>query len=649
MCGIVGKLVFDETPVDQALIARMCETIVHRGPDDSGILCDGHVGLGSRRLSIIDIRGGHMPMSNEDESIWIIFNGEIYNFLELRPKLLQAGHQFATSTDTEVIIHLYEEHGVDCLQQLNGMFAFAIWDRPRQRLFLARDRLGKKPLSYALMPWGLVFASEIAAILQDHAIPRELDCEALDLYLALMYVPSPLTIFKAIRKLRPAHYLVWENGQTTIRRYWDIPYGAKRHCTEDEAAEELRALLTDAVRRRLISDVPLGAFLSGGVDSGTVVAIMSRLMNEPVKTFSIGFESESFNELKFARQIAQRYQTEHHEFIIKPQLIDVLPKLIQHYGEPFGDDSAVATYYVSQLARQFVTVALSGDGGDETFGGYPWYDSALHPLKSVPTYVQDGVRSLMAGLRAGSARCTLGAIKATVSGVARPLGELGDPLRAFANRTTFLTKAMRHRLYSNDLRRHIDSIANTPWGIRSLSADQVHWTALDKMFYLDQSIYMVDDILVKVDIASMANSLEVRCPILDYRITEWSAALPDTMKVLNGETKRIFRRAFGELLTPDILARRKMGFSMPVDEWMRNDLHPMAFELLTDRSARERGLLNPIWIREMLARHKNGAANYGLLLWRLLIFEIWARSFGDQINIPQVKHRPVHIPAPLSR
>ncbi|MCL4294785.1 MAG: asparagine synthase (glutamine-hydrolyzing) [Anaerolineae bacterium] len=632
MCGIAGKLNFDRQPVAESAITRMCGAIIHRGPDDSGVLCDHYVGLGARRLSIIDIAGGHMPMSNEEGSIWIVYNGEIYNFLELRQELIQAGHRFATRTDTEVIIHLYEQYGLDCLQYLNGMFAFAIWDQPRQRLFLARDRLGQKPICYALMPWGLVFGSEIYALLQDPAVPRELDYEAIDLYLALMYVPSPLTIFKAIRKLRPGHYLIWENDQVSIRRYWDIPYGVKRDISEEEAAEELCFLLKDAVRRRLISDVPLGAFLSGGIDSSIVVAVMSGLMSEPVKTFSIGYTSESQNELGYAWQLAQRYQTDHHEFIVEPQLVDILPKLSQHYGEPFGDESAVATYYVSKVARQSVTVALSGDGGDEAFGGYIRCISALHPLELIPGHLRNGLHSFTHNIRRGDVRLMFGALRGTVRGVSSALGELNHPLLAFANRMTFLSNSMRQRLYSNDFQRQL-CINGIPWIVRNLSADKKHWDVLDKMFYLDQSIYLPDDILVKVDIASMANSLEVRSPLLDYRVVELSASLPPQMKIRNGETKYIFRRTFGNLLPPEILKREKMGFSIPIDEWIRDDLYPMTLELLTDRSACERGLFNQAWIKEMLERHKNGIGNYARQLWLLLNFEIWYRSVGDRLSV----------------
>lgn len=624
MCGIVGQYNFNGTPVDEHLIRQMNAQLVHRGPDDDGYYMDTVVGFGSRRLSIIDLNTGHMPIGNEDDSVWITFNGEIYNFLELRQDLLLRGHKFKTRTDTEVIVHLYEEYGVDCLQHLNGMFALAIWDSSRQRLLLARDRLGKKPLVYSVLPDGVVFASEIEALRKHPGISTELDYEALDLYMTMMYIPSPFTIYKAIRKLRPAHYLLAEKGQVKIERYWDIPYGHKRKVSKDEAVAELRELMTDAVQRRLISDVPLGAFLSGGLDSSAIVALMSGLMREPVKTFSIGFEADDFNELNFARQIAERYRTDHHEFIVKPELLKVVPELLRHYGEPYGDDSAVATYYVSKLAREHVTVALTGDGGDETFGGYPRYASALNPLRMLPDYIRDGAHSAARSIELRNPRRFLGAFKGTALGAAGIASEIGKPIHAFANRMTFLNTKTRNQLYSENLRKKIK--LSDSWLVRSLPESKAGWLALDKMFYLDQSIYMVDDILVKVDIASMANSLEVRCPILDYRIVEWSASLPPEMKVHRGETKKLFRLAFSDMLPPEILGRQKMGFAMPIDEWIRGELYEITRDYLTDQTSRERGLFNQNRIVDMLDRHKEGSDRYGLQLWLLVMFEIWMRT-----------------------
>ena len=415
MCGIVGRLNFNPQPVSIHLIRAMCDAITHRGPDDWGAYLRGPVGLGSRRLSIIDLEGGHQPISNEDQTIWIVFNGEIYNFLELRSQLLKKGHIFRTRTDTEVIVHLYEEHGVDCLQRLNGMFAFALWDEPRQRLFLARDRLGEKPLVYALRGSSLTFASEIQAVLQDWAVPRELDLQALDLYLTYLYIPSPWTIFTAIRKLPPAHYLVCESGRVEIVRYWEVDFSHKTPLKEAEAIEMLLELLRDSVRQRLISDVPLGAFLSGGIDSSTIVALMSQTVGEPVRTFSVGFEGNELrhNELPYARQIADRFGTRHQELWVSPKVTETLSMLVSHYGEPFADGSAIPTYYICQAAGQHVKVVLTGDGGDEVFGGYDWY-TRLNSFNWFSQTIQawrEGLPRSLAYLRAGDFRRAAGTLR----------------------------------------------------------------------------------------------------------------------------------------------------------------------------------------------------------------------------------------------
>ena len=431
----------------------MADAMSHRGPDDRGTFVSGSIGLGHRRLSIIDLAGGHQPLGNEDNTIRIVFNGEIYNFPELRDFLLAKGHRFRTNSDTEVIVHLYEEHGVDCLRHLNGMFAFALWDAPRQRLLLARDRLGKKPIVYALSESSLSFASEISALLQDPSVEREIDLEALDLYLALTYVPSPWTMIKSIRKLPPAHYLTCERGVTKIERYWDVKFEPRANVSEAQAADEIRSLLEDSVRRRLISDVPLGAFLSGGIDSGTVVALMTRLTGRPVRTFSIGFDNDAYGELKYAREVAQRYGTHHTELSVQPKMVDVLPRLVQHYGEPYGDGSAVPTYYVSKLAGQSVKVVLSGDGGDEVFGGYPWYGAATKHAALARAFVRDGIQALGSALNQRQLRPALGALKGTAVG----LGVAGrgwlNPSKAFERVITFFTPQDRQRLYSPDVRR----------------------------------------------------------------------------------------------------------------------------------------------------------------------------------------------------
>jgi len=639
MCGIAGKLNFNDEPVSQGLIHAMADALAHRGPDDRGSIVRGQVGLGHRRLSIIDLAGGHQPLGNEDDTISIVFNGEIYNFPELRETLLKQGHRFKTNSDTEVIVHLYEEHGVDCLRHLNGMFAFALWDAPRQRLFLARDRLGKKPLVYALTGKSLSFASEIAALLEDRSIPREIDLEALDLYLALTYVPSPWTMIKAVRKLPPAHYLTWEKGATTIKRYWDVAFEPRNHVSEAEAAAEIRSLLEDSVQRRLISDVPLGAFLSGGIDSATIVALMTRLTGRPVRTFSIGFDDDAYGELGYARQVAERYGAVHTELSVRPRMVDVLPKLVRHYGEPYGDGSSVPTYYVSKLAGQSVKVVLSGDGGDEVFGGYPWYVAASRHGDLARAFVRDGVQAVRSAWYNRELRPGLGAAKGTAMGLGVAIKGWRNPPQAFERLITFFAARDRQRLYTAE-------VAQACAG-KSLPSELVQAAMhrhngadfLNQMFYTDHQLYLPDDILVKVDIASMANSLEVRAPFLDYRLVELSASLPARMKVDGTATKRILRQVASDLLPETVLNRPKVGFGLPIDRWMRDDLHGMACDLLLDPSAHVRPLFRSVTVRTLLEQQRSGTARNGYKLWLLLFFELWCREVlagtSNLLSVPQ--------------
>lgn len=631
MCGIGGKLNFDNKPVPKILMQAMAETMAHRGPDDIGIYLEGPVGLNHRRLSIIDLSGGHQPLANEDGTVWIIFNGEIYNFLELKELLVRKGHIFETNSDTEVIVHLYEEYGIECLQHLNGMFAFAIWDEARSRLFLARDRLGKKPLVYALSSNSLTFASEINTLLQDSSIPREIDLQALDLYLTLLYIPSPWTALKAVRKLPPGHYLVWEQGQVKIERYWDVYFKPRENISEVEAVAEIRALLEDSVHRRLISDVPLGAFLSGGIDSSTIVALMTRLTGRPVRTFSIGFDDDTYGELPYAREVAQRYGADHQELLVQPRMVDVLPRLVRHYGEPYGDGSAVPTYYVSQLASQSVKVVLSGDGGDEVFGGYPWYVDAPRHGKLAQAYIRDGIRAVQTAWQKHQLRPMLGAVKGTAVGLSVALQGWQDPPRAFERLITFFNAQQRQQLYSSTAREAIRlELQPSANPVRdTLSRQNGHF--LNQLFYTDHHLYLPDDILVKVDIASMANSLEVRSPFLDYRLVELSASLPPNLKVNGTDTKRILRRAVADLLPDSVMARSKVGFGLPMDRWMREDLYPMACDLLLDTKSHARHLFNPVVVQDLLKQHRDRQSNYGYHLWVLLFFELWCREILDAV------------------
>jgi asparagine synthase (glutamine-hydrolysing) len=637
MCGIVGKLNFDGRPVAEELLKRMCAVSTHRGPDDEGIYLQGAIGLGHRRLSIIDLGCGHQPMSNEDGTIWIVFNGEIYNFLELRQELEARGHTLRTSSDTEVIVHLYEDYETACVKKLNGMFAFAIWDEPRQRLFLARDRLGKKPLHYAQVGQSLIFASEIQPILEDPTVPRRLNLKALDQYLTLLYVPGPYTMFQDIMKLPPAHFMVYEKGQARITRYWRLNFRHKLTLSQEALREHILALLEDATRLRLISDVPLGAFLSGGIDSSLIVALMSRLMNRPVKTFSVGFETEGdwFHELPYARLVAQHLGTDHTEIIIRPQMAEVLPKLVWHYGEPFGDSSSIPTYYISKVARSDVTVALSGDGGDELFGGYSWYThyqalTAGQVLRTLTNQTLLDFKALAKSLSSNTAKAVLVRLLKRVLDLFK--GE-HDPVRRYTRLVQYFSNEQKRHLYSKALNQALgDTDGFEAFYKAATLTDGLH--RLDRLFYIDINVYLPDDILVKVDIASMANSLEVRSPFLDYRVVELAASIPANLKVNNGTTKYILKRAARDLLPEAILTRPKWGFHSPIDDWLHKDLYQHTYEVLLDQHTQERGLFNVEYVKQMLKEYIAGKVYLGQHLWLFLNFELWCRTFLDGPSAP---------------
>ncbi|MBU1262175.1 asparagine synthase (glutamine-hydrolyzing), partial [bacterium] len=481
MCGICGKLTLNGTTPSKDLLLRMCDTLRHRGPDDEGVYIGKNIGLGHRRLSIIDLSSGHQPLSNEDETIWIVFNGEIYNFGELRPNLTSRGHRFRTKTDTETIIHLYEEYGVDCVQHLRGMFAFAIWDERKKRLFLARDRIGKKPLCYCFTKNSFVFASELKAILEDIDIDKEINLEAIHHYLTYQYVPSPLTIFTQIQKLPPAHIMVVENGKMELERYWRPEYTPKTSLKEPEIIESILEILKEATRIRLISDVPLGAFLSGGIDSSAIVAMMSQLMDTPVKTFSIGFPEASFNELSFAKVIADRFKTEHHEEIVKPDALDILPKIVWHYNEPYSDSSCIPTYYLSQMTRQEVTVALNGDGGDEIFAGYERY--VAYKLTScyekVPKFIRDGISAFLKAFPESSSR------RDFIRRAKRFTEVMAEPHeRRYIRWLSIFSNDLKERIYSNEMKekmRSIDSVEIVAESFKRSGTDDL----LDTLLFVD--------------------------------------------------------------------------------------------------------------------------------------------------------------------
>ncbi len=623
MCGIAGIVSADRGGVDTSAIHRMCQTLVHRGPDDEGILVRDGAGLGMRRLSVIDLSGGHQPLFNEDGSIWLVFNGEIYNFQELRIELEARGHRFRTHSDTEVVVHLYEDLGADCVKRLRGMFAFAIYDERRRRLFLARDRLGKKPLHFALHNRQLFFASEIKAILAVAPELATLNSHALLQYFYFGYVPDPNTAFGPIQKLPPGHTLEFADGAINIRQYWDLPeYGTHTPHSEEECLEELQRQLEEAVRIRLIADVPLGALLSGGVDSSTVVALMARASSGPVKTFSVGFRRDDFNESPQAKLVAQRFQTEHHELLVEPDIVETVEMLSRHLEEPFGDSSMLPTYYISRLARQHVTVALSGDGGDEAFAGYDRYRVHLHERSYdwIPSwtgslyrrFVHPWVPYVMPG-RNLAYSVSLPWADRYVEGVS---------LHAFQREMGLL---------SNDFIASAERLGSPLDLFHSYLEKAPARDPLSKVLYLDTKTYLPGDILTKVDRMSMATSLEARVPLLDHVFLEWVTRLPVEWKMRGGTQKYLLRKLAERVGVPrQVLDRPKQGFALPLVHWIRNELKEMILTILLEPRTLQRGYFNPAGVRRLLDEHFRERRDHSPRIWRLLMFELWQRNFLEQ-------------------
>jgi asparagine synthase (glutamine-hydrolysing) len=611
MCGICGACFTDSNrPVDADLLERMSAVIVHRGPDEGGSHIDGAVGIAMRRLSIIDLSTGSQPLFNEDRTVSVVFNGEIYNFQALRADLIDRGHQFVTSGDTEVIVHLYEEYGLDFVDHLNGMFAIALWDRAQRRFVLARDRLGKKPLYFTRTRDGLIFGSELKCLLQCDGVATELDQQAVYHYFTLGYIPHPHTIYQNIQQLPPAHRLVFQHGRCSIERYWNLPDRVDSSIDLTTTAEQLRELLQDAVKLRMISDVPLGAFLSGGLDSSIIVALMAQRSSAPIKTFHIDFCEPDFSEKHFARQVAQRYGTEHHELEVRPSALDVLDDLVEFFDEPFGDTSAVPTYYVSKLARQFVTVALAGDGGDEGFGGYRRYQRIL-ARRNFPGWLRTGL--------GGAGRLIHACLPRTAPG-RRFFRSLGmQHAEAFAVGTAELET---RELLSRGFLERIGASSTFELLNRDLARADTS-DALAPYTFLDTLRYLPDDILTKVDRMSMAHSLEVRAPLLDYRIFELAARLPHDYKIQGGETKLILKRAFSQDLPKDILQPRKRGFSMPMADWLRGELRGALEETLHDPAMASAGVFHLPALRGFAREHLSGGRDRSDLLWRYLFFVRW--------------------------
>jgi asparagine synthase (glutamine-hydrolysing) len=622
MCGIAGKVSVTDS-VDAALLERMCAALEHRGPDSRGTFLEDGVGLGVQRLRVIDLVTGDQPIYNEDRSVVLVLNGEIYNYEGLRSALERRGHVFATRTDTEVIVHLYEEHGADCVRHLRGMFAFALWDGRLRQLLLARDRLGKKPLFYAANHGTLWFASETRSILEDPAIERDVNYDAIDSFLHFQYVPDPLSAFAALRKLPPAHTLVWRDGRIRTDRYWRLSYRRRDIADEQEAHARIREALLEATALRLRSDVPLGAFLSGGVDSSAVVAAMAR-QGGRVKTFSIGFDAAGYDETPYARDVATLFDTDHHELVVEPNAMEVLPRLVWHYGEPFADHSAIPSFYLSELARRHVTVALNGDGGDESFAGYSRYlGRRADRLAALPRPARAAlarIAQLGTDRRVGSFRWRLE--RATYVSLLPVQGRYAKWMACFDERE-------RVDLYTPEFRDALDARRTAPSVIASPYLESDAEDEVNRLLDVDVHTYLPGDLLVKVDIASMAHSLEVRSPLLDHRLMEIAAGLPGEWKLAGGTTKRLFKDALRPWLPDHILDRPKWGFSVPLGNWLRTDLRRLPAEILLDPRSIERGLFRESRIRRLIEQHMSGASENTDKLWALIQLEVWMQTFID--------------------
>ncbi|MBM64379.1 MAG: asparagine synthase (glutamine-hydrolyzing) [Acidobacteria bacterium] len=627
MCGIAGKLVRSGEPaVDPKLVAHMTAALSHRGPDAQGVWTASGIGLGSSRLAVIDLSDrARQPLSNEDGSIRLVFNGEIYNFRELRHELEMRGHRFRSETDTEVIVHLYEDEGPECVRKLDGMFAFALWDARTRTLMLARDRLGQKPLFYWHRGDTVVFGSEPKALLQDTTVPNEVDEEAIHHYLTYGYVPAPLSAFKNIRKLAPAHYMLVTDGELRLSRYWTLDYEPKLQGSMGDLGVELDALLARSVERRLVADVPLGALLSGGLDSSAVVALMRRSMSGTIKTFSIGFEEPEYDELPYARAVAAAFETEHHELVVKPAVTDFLPRLVYHYNEPFADSSALATWCLTEMAGRSVTVALSGDGGDEAFLGYDRYAGAVlaSRLDCLPMVLRRQVASAAAWLPAATPKTAVARLRRFVGGL-----DL-EPAQRYGRWMSMLLVEHKLKLYTPEF--------TAAWGESdSLGLMESHWRSanalavVERFAHADVGMYLPDDLLVKMDIASMANSLEVRSPLLDHHVVEFAASLPVSFKLRLGTPKYLLRRVMRAYLPSGILTRRKMGFGVPIDQWLRGGMRELARDLLLGRTATERGYFEPATLQRYLDEHESGQAQHHMRIWGLIMLELWHRTFIDR-------------------
>lgn len=631
MCGICGIIDYEGGYIREDIIRSMADRMIERGPDDGGIFLDlegaPQIGLGHRRLSIIDLSAlGRQPMSNEDGRVKIVLNGEIYNYKTLKRELKQKGHVFKSDTDTEVVVHLYEECGSSCVKRLRGMFAFAIWDGSQRTLFMARDRLGKKPMIYYHDGGRFCFASEFCSLLESGLVEKEINYGAIDHYLTFGYVPAPYTIYKKVFKLLPGHTLILKDNKLDITRYWQLNYGKKIDISEEDAAEECLRLLRESVRIRMHSDVPLGAFLSGGIDSSAIVALMSRESSGRVRTFSIGFDNKDYDELKYARLIAKRFNTDHYEFVVRPDAMSILPLLVERYGEPYADSSCIPTYYVCNQTRRHVVVALGGDGGDESFAGYERYQAMLmaeacHGMPSAARLMISGIlKSLPDSVnpKSGMRRIKRFAMAAGLPACERYLRWVG-----------IFSEDMKREVCSDDFRDKVRGKDAVRLIEPYIKEGQGTCGLLDRLLETDVNTYLPNDLLVKMDIASMANSLEARSPFLDHELMEFAASLPPRYKMKRFVKKHILKKALGSLLPRQNIMRRKMGFGLPVGSWFRSEMRDFLKDTVLSQKSLRRGYFKSEKVRGVVEAHLSGRKDYSFQLWSLLMLELWHRRFID--------------------
>lgn len=633
MCGIAGIYNFQsKNPVNWNLLNSMCKVIAHRGPNDQGIFIDGEIGLGMRRLSIIDLETGRQPVHNEDRTIWTVFNGEIYNFVELRKTLTSLGHEFYTKTDTEVIVHAYEEYGEDCVEYFRGMFAFAVWDSRNNKLFIARDRFGIKPLHYAICNGSLIFGSELKSLLQHPALYPEINYQSLNHYLSYLYTPAQETILKGVYKLPPGHTLICHKGKIQLRQYWDIRPEPDYSLTENAVVEKLRYLIRKAVNYRLVSDVPIGAFLSGGLDSSTIVANMTELLDRPVKTFSVGFPEADFNEAVYARTVAKALGTEHYELEVTPDSLSIVEDLVWFLDEPMGDSSAIPTYLVSKLASQHVTVALSGDGGDEMFAGYDHYlrYQSESIVDKVPQALRKHLFNFIMDLMPTHMRGKNLLQHLSLSHADR-----------FANGSKFFQKSHIYQLLTHDAYQQVMAETTTPlFPVEYHKLLEHH--SLANILYVDLKRYLPLDILTKVDRMSMSHSLEVRVPFLDHELAKFIATIPTELKLCRKNPKYILKKTMRHHLPEDIINRKKQGFAIPLKHWFKNEWKHFLLDNLLNETARTRGIIQQEYIVKLYNEHCAGK-DHSLQLWMLLVFELWCRKFLDKNSASNFTCEPAYL------